>query len=263
MNWSYVFGKNMTVTDQHKKYWHIENYETDESQEKGYVVDTLDINAPTDSTFLKRNPTHGVGTLETAVFDWANAAVSIKRYEQVLKLKAPEITLNGSDTTHFSVKVYNPNDPLAPTLCPTCTFHSQDLGDTTYDIKPGEHVLIDFTWTKEADEPESRTISGYFDAFHCEKSETTRTEMKKVVVPNDLVCSATTTLDSSTGAFKQVEYSLQNVNDYAIVFSGTLKLDDTVLLENFEIGAQTTLTNVVTTDGFQLTLDGAPKAKEE
>ena len=263
MNWSYVFGKNMTVTDQHKKYWHIEAYETDELQEKGYVVDTLDINSPADSTFLKRNPTHGVGTLETAVFDWSNAAVSIKRYEEVYQLKAPVIEVNGSNVTKFTLKVSNPNDASAPTLCPTCTFHSQDLGDTTYEIKPGEYVLIDFNWNKEEDEPESRIIAGYFTAFHCTDSSVTRVTAKKEVVPQDLVCSATTTLDTSTGAFKQVNYTLKNINDYAIVFHGTLKLDDTTLLENFEIGAQASLNDVITTDGFQLTLDGAPRAKEE
>ena len=263
MNWTYVFGKNMTVTDQHKKYWHIETYETDETLEKGYVVDTLDITNPSESTFLKRNPTHGVGTLETATFDWGNATVAIKRYEEVYKLKAPTIELNGSTTSQYTIKISNPNDPLAPTLAPTATFKSQNLGDTTYDIKPGESLLLDFNWTKDPDDPESVTWQGYFSAFHCTDSDVASLTIKKEVIPNDLVCSATITLDSSTGLFKQISYSLQNINDYAVIFQGTLKEDDTVLKENFEIGAQATITGTVETDGFQLTLDGVLKAKEE
>lgn len=263
MNWTYVFGKNMTVTDQHKKYWHIESYESDETLEKGYIVDTLDINSPADSTFLKRNPTHGVGTLEAATFDWSNAAVSIKRYEEVYKLKAPIIELNGSDIHQYTLKISNPNDPLAPTLCPTCTFYAQNLGDTTYDIKPGEYILLDGTWSKDPDDPESVTWSGYFKAFHCTDSDVVTLTAKKEVVPNDLVCSAVVTLDSSTGQFKNISYSLKNINDYAVILNGTLKLDDTTILENFEIGAQATKTGEITTDGFQLVLDGSLKAKEE
>lgn len=262
MNWTYVFGKNMTVTDQHKKYWHIENYESDETLEKGYIVDTLDINSPADSTFLKRNPTHGVGTLEAATFNWTDATVSIKRYEEVYKLKAPVFELNGSSTTQYTLKITNPNDPLAPTLAPTATFYSQNLGENTYDIKPGESLLLDQTWNLDPDDPESATWQGYFKAFHCTDSDVVTFTVKKEVVPNDLVCSATVTLDSSTGAFKQVNYTLQNINDYAIIFNGTLKLDDTTILENFEIGAQASISDVITTDGFQLTLDGTLKAKE-
>lgn len=263
MNWTYVFGKNMTVTDQHKKYWHIESYETDETMEKGYIVDNLDYTKPSESSFLKRNPTHGVGTLESGTFDWANATVSIKRYEEVYKLKAPVIELNGSTSTQYTLKISNPNDPLAPTLAPTATFYCQNLGETTYDIKPGESLLLDQTWNLDPDDPETVTWTGYFKAFHCTDSDTASLTVKKEVIPNDLVCSATMTLDSSTGAFKSVDYSISNINDYAVIFNGSLKEDDTVIKENFEIGAQATITGSITTDGFQLVLDGTVKAKEE
>ena len=263
MNWSYVFGKNMTVTDQHKKYWHIESYETDETLEKGYIVDSLDITKPSESSFLKRNPTHGVGILETATFDWGNATVAIKRYEEVLQLKAPLIELNGSNVEQYTLKITNPNDPLAPTLAPVATFHSQNLGETTYDIKPGEYILLENAWTKDPDDPETVTWGGYFSAFHCTDSVNTKLVVKKEVIPNDLICSCIMYLDQTTGAFKQVQYSITNINDYAIIFQGTLKEDDTVLKENFEIGAQATITGTVETDGFQLTLDGTLKAKEE
>ena len=263
MNWSYVFGKNMTVTDQHKKYWHIESYETDETLEKGYIVDSLDITKPSESSFLKRNPTHGVGTLETATFDWGNATVAIKRYEEVYKLKAPVIELNGSSTSQYTLKITNPNDPLAPTLAPIATFKCQNLGETTYDIKPGESLILDNSWNLDPDDPESVTWQGYFSAFHCTDSDVVSFTVKKEVIPNDLICSCIMYLDQTTGAFKQVQYSITNINDYAIIFQGTLKEDDTVLKENFEIGAQATITGTVETDGFQLTLDGVLKAKEE
>lgn len=260
MNWTYTFGKNMTVTDQHKKYWHIESYETDESEKKGYIVDTLDISDIDNSSFLKRNTGYKVGTIESASFDWSSAVVNIKRYESVLTLAAPEITLNGSTTTQYTLNIKNPNDPLAPTLAPTATFYSENLGDTTYDIKPGESINLDFTWSKAADEPESVTYYGYLGAFHCNKSDTTTFIAKKTVTPKDLVPSASISLDSSTGAFKSLIYSISNPNNYSVKFVGTLKLDGTTLQSNFTIAAGDVLTGTSTTDGFSLILDGTVTA---
>lgn len=260
MNWSYQFGKQMVVTDQHKKYWHITDYESNETSEKGYIVDTLDKSDIDSSTFLMRNPSHKVGTIESATFNWSEGKVDIKRYEGVYKLKAPTISLNGSTTTNYSLLITNDNDPLAPTLAPTATFHSQDLGDTTYDIKPGESVILEFTWDKEADVPESKTFSGYFDAFHCDKSETTRFTFEKTVVPKDLTCTATCVLDTSTGAYKYISYKLTNPNDYEVIFKGTFKLDDTVLMENFTVPASGYVSQNNTTDGYKLTLDGVVRA---
>lgn len=263
MNWLYTFGKNMTVTDQHKKYWHIESYETDEAIKKGYVVDTLEISNIDNSTFLKRNSAYKVGTIESAIFNWTDGTVSIKRYEEVYKLKAPTIELNGSTTTQYTLKITNPNDPLAPTLAPTATFYCQNLGEITYDIEPGKYILLDFSWSKDPDVEESITYTGYFAAFHCTNSDNTSFVAKKTVAPKDLTCEATCVLDETTGAFKYVTYTITNPNAYAIILTGSLKLDDTVLKTNFEISANGSISDNITTDGYQLSLEGTISAKGE
>lgn len=264
MNWLYTFGKDMTVTDQHKKYWHITDYTSDEAQKKGYIVDTLDATNPDASTFLKRNTEYKVGTIEQASFNWADGTVSIKRYEEIYKLVAPVITLNGSTTTQYTLKIENTNPATAPVLAPTATLISQNFPQgQTYDIKPGESITLDYSWSKDEDIPESITYKMYFSAYHCTDSDLTEFTAVKQVVPKDLVCEATCTLDQSTGAFKSIYYKISNPNDYVVLVTGQLKLDNTILEENFDIPALGYISATKDTDGYKLTLDGTLSKKND
>lgn len=70
----------------------------------------------------------------------------------------------------------------------------------------------------------------------------------------DLTITANTLLNSD-GTFKEVTYTITNPNDFKVKATGTFKLDDTIVAQDFTMNANGSIAGRLTTDGLKLELN--------